>query len=50
MLAKSVASLDVLSGGRFVFGIGGGWNWEEMANHGTELRDAGTSYASASWR
>lgn len=35
VLAKSVASLDVLSGGRFVFGIGGGWNWEEMANHGT---------------
>src|SRR5438093_5297949 len=38
--AKSVASLDQLSGGRFVFGIGGGWNAEEMANHGTryELR------------
>jgi len=32
--AKSVASLDRLSGGRFVFGIGGGWNVEEMANHG----------------
>jgi probable F420-dependent oxidoreductase len=33
--AKAVASLDVLSGGRVVFGIGAGWNVEEMANHGT---------------
>lgn len=33
--AKQVASLDALSGGRFIFGIGGGWNAEEMANHGT---------------
>ena len=33
--AKNVASLDHLSGGRFLFGIGGGWNREEMANHGT---------------
>lgn len=33
--AKSVASLDRLSGGRFVFGIGGGWNVDEMENHGT---------------
>ncbi len=32
--AKSVASLDVLSGGRFIFGLGGGWNVEEMENHG----------------
>ena len=32
--AKEVASLDFLSGGRFVFGVGGGWNVEEMANHG----------------
>ena len=32
--AKSVASLERLSGGRFLFGIGGGWNVEEMENHG----------------
>jgi probable F420-dependent oxidoreductase len=36
--AKSVASLDQLSGGRFVFGIGGGWNVEEMENHGTHYQ------------
>ena len=34
--AKSVASLDQLSGGRFIFGIGGGWNVEEMENHGAQ--------------
>jgi len=32
--AKCVASLDQLSGSRFIFGIGGGWNVEEMENHG----------------
>jgi len=32
--AKSVASLDQLSGGRFIFAIGGGWNVDEMENHG----------------
>jgi probable F420-dependent oxidoreductase len=37
-LAKEVASLDVLSNGRFLFGIGGGWNAEEMANHGTNFK------------
>jgi probable F420-dependent oxidoreductase len=36
--AKEVASLDFLSGGRFLFGIGGGWNAEEMENHGTEFK------------
>lgn len=35
--AKSVASLDRLSGGRFLFGIGAGWNAEEMENHGTSF-------------
>ena len=34
-LAKEVATLDQLSNGRFLFGIGGGWNAEEMADHGT---------------
>ncbi len=36
--AKEVASLDRLSGGRFLFGVGGGWNREEMADHGTDPR------------
>ena len=36
--AKSVASLDQLSGGRFIFGIGGGWNVEEMENHGAQYK------------
>jgi probable F420-dependent oxidoreductase len=34
--AKEVASLDRLSGGRFLFGVGAGWNLEEMRNHGTD--------------
>jgi probable F420-dependent oxidoreductase len=34
--AKEVASVDVLSGGRFEFAVGAGWNLEEMRNHGTD--------------
>jgi len=34
--AKEVASLDRLSGGRMIFGVGAGWNLEEMRNHGTD--------------
>ena len=36
--AKEVASIDVLSGGRVEFGVGAGWNREEMENHGTDPR------------
>ena len=36
--AKEIASLDMLSNGRFLFGIGGGWNAEEMEDHGTNYR------------
>ncbi|MFF5992814.1 LLM class F420-dependent oxidoreductase [Prauserella flavalba] len=39
--ANEVASLDLLSGGRFVFGVGVGWNREEMRNHGTDPRTRG---------
>ncbi len=37
--AKEVASLDVISGGRAIFGIGYGWNREEMASHGIDYRE-----------
>ena len=36
--AKEIASLDMLSRGRFIFGVGGGWNAEEMRNHGTNFK------------
>jgi probable F420-dependent oxidoreductase len=36
--AKEVASVDRVSGGRFLFGVGAGWNAEEMANHGTDAK------------
>ena len=34
--AKLVASLDQISSGRFLFGVGAGWNSEEMRNHGID--------------
>ena len=39
--AKEVASLDWISGGRVLFGIGAGWNIEEMRNHGTDPKGRG---------
>jgi len=38
VLAKTVASLDYLSNGRVLFGVGAGWNVEEAANHGIEFK------------
>jgi probable F420-dependent oxidoreductase len=38
VVAKEVASVDALSRGRMLFGIGGGWNAEEMENHGTVFK------------
>jgi probable F420-dependent oxidoreductase len=37
--AKLVASIDQVSGGRFLFGIGNGWNQDEMENHGTPFKE-----------
>jgi len=37
--AKAIASLDQLSNGRFIFGIGAGWNEDEMNNHGVQFKD-----------
>jgi probable F420-dependent oxidoreductase len=38
VLAKVIASLDMMSGGRVEFGIGGGWNVDEMENHGVKYK------------
>lgn len=37
-LAKEVASLDLISNGRVILGVGAGWNAEEMANHGVDFK------------
>lgn len=39
LMAKQAATLDFLSNGRFLMGIGAGWNAEEMENHGTPFAD-----------
>ena len=39
--AKEAASIDLLSGGRFVFGVGAGWNIEELRHHGTDPKTRG---------
>jgi probable F420-dependent oxidoreductase len=39
--AKETASLDLVSGGRLLFGVGAGWNLEEMRNHGTDPKTRG---------
>src|SRR3954470_22970072 len=39
VLAKEVSTLDVLTGGRVLFGVGAGWNAEELAHHGVEFDD-----------
>ena len=39
--AKEAASIDLISGGRFTFGVGAGWNIEELRHHGTDPRTRG---------
>jgi probable F420-dependent oxidoreductase len=39
--AKETASIDLISGGRFVFGVGAGWNIEELEDHGTDPKTRG---------
>ncbi|UXA17227.1 LLM class F420-dependent oxidoreductase [Mycobacterium sp. SMC-4] len=40
--AKEAASIDVISNGRFVFGVGAGWNIEELRHHGTDPKTRGS--------
>ncbi len=40
--AKETASVDLISNGRFVFGVGAGWNIEELRDHGTDPKTRGT--------
>jgi probable F420-dependent oxidoreductase len=40
--AKETASIDLISGGRFIFGVGAGWNLEEMRDHGTDPKKRGS--------
>ena len=49
-LAKTVASLDLVSDGRFLFGIGVGWNEDEMEHHGVDPRAGGPTCARTCWR
>lgn len=44
MLAKRVATLDHLSSGRVVLGVGAGWNLEEIENHGVDPKDRWTVF------
>jgi probable F420-dependent oxidoreductase len=39
--AKEASSIDLISGGRFVFGVGAGWNLEELRDHGTDPKTRG---------
>ena len=39
--AKEAASIDLISNGRFAFGVGAGWNIEELRNHGTDPKTRG---------
>src|SRR4051812_29108881 len=41
LTAKEASSIDLLSGGRFALGVGAGWNFEEMRNHGTDPKTRG---------
>jgi alkanesulfonate monooxygenase SsuD/methylene tetrahydromethanopterin reductase-like flavin-dependent oxidoreductase (luciferase family) len=52
--AKLVASIDQVSQGRFLFGVGGGWKQDEMENHGTvyasrlkRMRESTASFSSS---